>query len=187
MPLILLEGPRNSGKTHLSGIISQPKFKFDFTGVYGGLRLHATDPKTHALGLGKEIMLHQLYRDGFLGKNLIVDRGILTNQVWGIYQNRVSYEDIFPEIDFMCESGLMENVEIVLIKSDSPSSFRQNKDHWDHLENIEERKLELSIFNTISDYFKSKKIKIHEFVNQMDGGSETEFKKIISNIICVES
>ena len=187
MPLILLEGPRNSGKTHLSGIISHPKFKFDFTGVYGGLCLHATDPKTHALGLGKEIMLHQLYRDGFLGKNLIVDRGILTNQVWGIYQNRVSYEDIFPEIDFMCGSGLMENVEIVLIKSDSPSSFRQNKDHWDHLENIEERKLELSIFNTISDYFKSKGIKIHEFVNQMDGGSETEFKKIISNIICVES
>lgn len=187
MPLILLEGPRNSGKTHLSGIISHPKFKFDFTGVYGGLCLHATDPKTHALGLGKEIMLHQLYRDGFLGKNLIVDRGILTNQVWGIYQNRVSYEDIFPEIDFMCGSGLMENVEIVLIKSDSPSSFRQNKDHWDHLENMGERKLELSIFNTISDYFKSKGIKIHEFVNQMDGSSETEFKKIISNIICVES
>ena len=187
MPLILLEGPRNSGKTHLSGIISQPKFKFDFTGVYGELRLSATPSRTHDLGLGKEIMLHQLYRDGFLGKNLIVDRGILTNQVWGIYQNRVSYDDILPEIDFMCESGLMENVEIVLIKSDSPSSFRQNKDHWDHLENIEERKLELSIFNTVSDYFKSKGVKIHEFNNQMNENSEIEFKKTISNIICAES
>jgi len=187
MPLILLEGPRNSGKTHLSGIIQHPKFKFDFTGVYGGLHLSATSPNTHSLGLGKEIMLHQLFNDGFLGKNLIVDRGILTNQVWGIYQGRVQYEDIFPEIDFLCESGLMKNVEIVLINSESPFGFRKNKDHWDHLENSEERNLELSIFKVVVDYMKSKGISIHEFNNQMNHDSEIKFKEIIDSLICVES
>jgi hypothetical protein len=186
MPLILLEGPRNSGKTYLSSIISYPKFKFDFTGVYGGLNLASDGKTTHSLGLGKEIMLHQLYSKGFLGPNLIVDRGILTNQVWGRYQDRVGYDEIFNEIDFINSSGLFINVEIILIKSDSPVEFRKNKDHWDHLENESERIEESSIFHNVSSYMIDNGIKIHEFINHFDSDSEVRFKELIDKIICAE-
>ena len=187
MPLILLEGPRNSGKTHLSDKITQPKFKFDFTGVYGGLNLPTNGKTTHSLGLGKEIMLHQLYSKGFLGNNLIVDRGVLTNEVWGIYQERVSYTHVFSEIDFMISSGLFDDVDIILIKSDVPMKFRKNKDHWDHLENNEERLKELSIFEKVSDYMSDAGIRVHQFSNHFDSQSEENFLKLIDKLICAES
>lgn len=187
MPLILLEGPRNSGKTYLISKLSYPTFKFDFTGVYGGLNLQADSPETHALGLGKEIMLHQLFHKGFLGKDLVVDRGILTNQSWGLYQDRVEFNRIYSEIDFLYSEGYFNDVEIILINSDFPASIRENKDHWDHLENDSERIKELQIFLKIADYMKEKGIKINRFKNNFDMESENRFLNLINSLICVES
>jgi hypothetical protein len=186
MPLIILEGPRNSGKTHLFNKIDYPKFKFDFTGVYGGLGLSPHSDRTHSLGLGKEIMLHQLYQRGIIGDTLIIDRGILTNQVWGIYQNRVFYDDVYSEIDYLVETGLFENVHIIVIKSDLIRESRKNKDHWDHLDCREERDMEDSIFNDLSQYMQKRGISVHYFVNIFDVQSEESFKKLIENIVCAE-
>lgn len=185
MPLIILEGPRNTGKTHLFDKIEHNKFKFDFTGVYGGLKLNATSDSTHSLGLGKEIMLHQLFQNGIIGKNLVVDRGILTNQVWGVYQGRVSYDQIYQEINYMISAGLFYDVHIVLIGSRVASQSRKNKDHWDHLENENERNKEMEIFKNVSEYMRTWGVRIYNFENMFDSESEERFKQLIDNI-CAE-
>jgi hypothetical protein len=109
MSLFFVEGARKSGKKFF--VSSQtwiPVFKFDFNGLYTSLNLPAEGEKTHHIGLGKELMVQQLNRDGFL-PHLIMDRGVITNSVWGVLNKRVSLKSVYQEIDYMLEKDLFKN------------------------------------------------------------------------------
>jgi hypothetical protein len=118
MPLIVVEGARLSGKSYL---ISEqnilPVFKFDFNSSFSLWDFGKKSQDTHWFGLGKEVMLHELDNAGFLGKT-IIDRGILTNSVWGVFQGRISEEQAKQDLINFHKRGLLENTKIILVNGE---------------------------------------------------------------------
>jgi hypothetical protein len=178
MSLIVVEGARKSGKTFFVNSQSWvPIFKFDFNNLYNSLSLPATGDKTHHLGLGKELMVHQLNRDGFLSP-LIMDRGVITNSVWGILNKRVSKKSVFKELDYMVEQDLFKRSQFVYITG--TSTEERSKDVWDNMDaRIPEEK---ELFLEFIEYLSPKGVKIVMLENKFDTESLSNFQSIIKNL-----
>lgn len=178
MSLIILEGSRQSGKTFFAASQSWiPVFKFDFNNLYNDLKLPANGEKTHHIGLGKELMIHQLNKEGFIDQ-IIMDRGIITNSVWGVLNNRVSYEYAIKELNYICEQDLFKKTQIIYI--DGTSNIGRKKDVWDYMdERIPEEK---ELFKKFINYLMDKNIKIQIIENKFDSESLSSFQTIIKNL-----
>lgn len=181
MSLILVEGSRRSGKSYL---ISQqnhlPVFKFDFNTNFSTWNFDKNTQDIHWFGLGKEIMLHELNLSGFI-PDLVVDRGILTNSVWGVFQGRVSEEHARQDLINANSRGLFKNTKIVLIEAENPPS--REKDIWDQDDSrIKEEK---DLFTSFSLLLQSFGVDAHVFHNKFDLDSVEAFKKEILDI-CAE-
>ena len=178
MSLIILEGSRRSGKTFF--VNSQnwiPVFKFDFNSLYTGLNLPESGDKTHHIGLGKELMVHQLNRDGFL-PNLMMDRGVITNSVWGVLNKRVSKKSVINELDYMVSNDLFKNTFFFIIKG--TSSEERSKDLWDYMdERIPE---EAKLFDEFGSYLQDKGVRVQTIENKFDPESLSSFQSIIKNL-----
>jgi hypothetical protein len=178
MSLFVIEGARKSGKTHF--VSSQnwiPVFKFDFNGVYTSLNLPATGDKTHHIGLGKELMVQQLNRDGFL-PDLMMDRGVITNSVWGVLNKRVTIKSVYKELDYMLGNNLFKNTFFFLIKGTSQE--KREKDIWDNMdERIPE---ESALFVEFTDYLMERGVNIQVIENKFDAESLSAFQTIIKNL-----
>lgn len=192
MALILIEGARKAGKTHLLNLLGQisPKyksFKFDFTGSYSGLNLPPNDRETHMFGLSKEIILQQLNRDGVIGKTpIIVDRGILTCAVWGVLEKRISLKEAETELEWMVENGLFKDMLIVNILG--TSGEERKKDIWDHMDGRVKEESEL--FSHFFSFLALRKVPIVSFNNSFDHEGEEKFINLIEKIfyiLCAES
>jgi AAA+ ATPase superfamily predicted ATPase len=145
--ITLFEGKRNSGKTYLSKEFSKisntPLFKYDFVNWFKDLGLDDKSKTTHYFAIGKESMLLQLNREGFL-KDLILDRGILTVLTWAILSNRVSKEEVYKQLEMVKSKGLLGGIRIFFVVGNNPNPETRNKDLWDETEknNFEEEIME---------------------------------------------
>ena len=178
MPLLIVEGPRKSGKSYL---ISQqedlPVFKFNFNGNFEHWNFDKNGTDIHWLGLGKEIMLHELNNSGFLPK-MIVDRGILTNSVWGVFQKRISEEQAKEDLIKFHKRGLFNNTKILLIDGLSPEL--RVKDIWDQDDSRQEE--ERQLFSSFSLLLQDLGVEVNVFHNNMDLDSVIRFKTKISEL-----
>ena len=178
MSLFVVEGARKSGKTYL--VNSQdilPVFKFDFNGAFEGLGLPRNSDNTHYFGLGKEVMLHQLDNQKFI-RNSIIDRGIITNSVWGIFQNRVSMSEVESELDWAIKEGLLNTSSFIQIKGTFQGE--RTKDLWDTDESrLQEEK---DLFEHFFKYVSDRGVKTHTFYNRFDDLSLDLFKRLIIEI-----
>ena len=146
MPLLLVEGPRKSGKSYLiSKQDTLPVYKFPFNENFSEWGFDKNGTSIHWFGLGKEIMLHELDVAGFIPK-MLVDRGILTNSVWGVFQKRISKEQAKSDLIKFYNRGLFEHTEIILVEG----LFNEvrKKDIWDIDDNRREE--EYSLFQSFS-------------------------------------
>lgn len=176
MSLIIIEGARKSGKTHLiNSQESFPIFKFDFNSAFTGLGLDQQSPITHSFGLGKEIMLQQLNRDGFLYDTFMIDRGILSNAVWGVLQKRITRDLAEKELEWAIDNGLLNDTRIFLILG--TSAEERIKDQWDFADNMIEEEKELFLY--FSNVLISKGVKVNLFKNFFDSDTLDRFKKIL--------
>ena len=178
MSLIIIEGNRKAGKSFL--INSQhwfPVFKFDFNGLYNTLKLPQNGGRTHHIGYGKELMIHQLHRDGFIS-DIIMDRGVITNSVWGILNNRVTKKSVYSELDYMIDSGLFKNCFFFLIKG--VSTGIREKDNWDFMDLQIPHEIEL--FEEFYEFLYKKGVKIQIINNNFDQESLSNFQSIIKNL-----
>lgn len=178
MSLFVVEGARKSGKTFL--VNSQntfPVFKFDFNGAYTNLDLPAEGEITHGIGLGKELMVHQLNRDTFL-PDLIMDRGVITNSVWGILNKRVSSDAVYKELDYMIKNGLFKNSFFFYVQGTYQGN--REKDVWDYMDKSIPREIE--IFEEIIEYLLSAGVRIQKIENRFDTESLSEFQTIIKKL-----
>jgi hypothetical protein len=178
MPLIIVEGSRKSGKSYL--IENQkilPVFKFDFNSNFSMWNFAKQSEEIHWFGLGKEIMLHELNSSGFLGK-MIVDRGILTNSVWGVFQKRVSIEQAEVDLINFHKRGFFDDVTIVLVQGQWMQE--RKKDIWDEDDDrvVEER----SLFIRFSSLLRDLGVDVRVFNNNFDLESVEAFKNEIKNI-----
>ena len=198
MSLIIIEGNRKAGKSFL--LNSQkvfPVFKFEFNEIFSGFRLFRDSPATHYLGLGKELMLHQLNRDGFLKNQFatgwnkttntfLVDRGIISNTVWGVFQDRISLNEAEDQIKWISKSSLLNNSYFVAIKG--VSTDLRKKDIWD--EDDTRVQEEIDLFNHFYNLMEKMGVSIKYFENKFNADSEAEFsnflKQLELEITCVE-
>lgn len=178
MSLFIVEGARKSGKTFfVSSQNTFPVFKFDFNGVYTSLDLPSNGEITHGIGLGKELMIHQLNRDAFLS-DLIMDRGVITNSVWGILNKRVTKDNVYKELDYMIQNGLFKNSFFFYIHGTYQGD--REKDVWDYMDKMIPQEIE--IFEEILDYLSSAGVKINKIDNNFDMESLSKFQSMIKNL-----
>jgi len=175
MPLIILEGSRNSGKTYLAQKQDTlPVFKFDFNSNFSTWDFGKQSEDIHWFGLGKEVMLHELEQSGYLPK-LLVDRGILTNSVWGVFQGRVTKTQAEQDLINFHKRGLFKNVRIIVVEGESGRS--RTKDIWDNDDSRAEE--ERALFRSFSLLLKDLGVDIRSFTNNFDLESVVRFKNEI--------
>lgn len=175
MGLLLIEGNRKGGKSFL--ISKQnilPVFKFDFNSNFSTWDFGKQSEDIHWFGLGKEVMLHELNLSGFL-KEMIVDRGILTNSVWGVFQGRVTKAQAEQDLINFHKRGLFKNVRIIVIDGEWDQS--RTKDIWDNDDSRAEE--ERSLFRSFSSLLKDLGVDVRSFTNNFDLESVVRFKNAI--------
>jgi hypothetical protein len=178
MCLVIIEGARSSGKSYL---ISQqqelPVFKFDFNTNFSYWEFKKDSTELHWFGLGKEIMLHELKISLGLPK-MIIDRGILTNSVWGVLQKRISVRQAKKDLHNFNERGFFKGNKIVLINGNHKRP--EGKDVWgDSRERILEEKY---LFDMFFDFLQGIGVDIIKFENNIDNDSVNKFKNLIKKI-----
>jgi hypothetical protein len=158
----LIEGARNSGKSYLLKWANVSPYKFDFPFWYGKLKLNNKDRETHSFALSKEIILHELNRDGLLAGDIYVDRGILTVLVWGVLKDRITIDEAIKQLWHFSKAGLFKDCEVIYIHGDNPRE-RGSKDLWDD----SDRGRELEIYEVLLEELKMSepKCKISRFRN----------------------
>jgi len=175
MPLIIVEGSRKSGKSYLvSKQTDFPVFKFDFNSNFSTWDFGKQSEEIHWFGLGKEVMLHELNSSGFLEK-MIVDRGILTNSVWGVFQGRVTKTQAEQDLINFHKRGLFKNVRIIVVEGEWDQS--RTKDIWDNDDSRAEE--ERSLFRSFSLLLKDLGVNVRSFTNNFDLESVVRFKNEI--------
>lgn len=177
MPLIIVEGSRKSGKSYLVSRQAQlPVFKFDFNSNFSAWNFEKQSEDIHWFGLGKEIMLHELNLSGFL-EDMVVDRGILTNSVWGVFQGRITKEQAEQDLINFHNRGLFKNTRIILV--DGEWSENRTKDIWDEDDSrIQEEK---ALFLSFSLLLRNLGVDIRSFTNNFDLDSVERFKQEIKS------
>jgi hypothetical protein len=178
MSLIIIEGSRKSGKTYLISQQDQFQvFKFPFNESFSKWEFGKKNSDIHWFGLGKEVMLHELNKEGFINK-IIVDRGILTNSVWGVFQGRITVEQAKSDLLNFYERGLFKDVNILIIEGNSKND--RIKDVWD--EDDKRGEEERALFSMFSSFLKDLGVEINVFHNSMDFESVLRFKTKISEL-----
>jgi hypothetical protein len=178
MPLIIVEGSRKSGKSYLiSKQTDLPVFKFDFNSNFSTWDFGKQSEEVHWFGLGKEVMLHELNSSGFLDK-MIVDRGILTNSVWGVFQGRVTKKQAEKDIINFNKRGLFRNTKIIVVQGQW--SEKRTKDIWDQDDSRVEE--ERSLFTEFSLLLRDLGVDVKVFNNNFDLESVVRFKQEIRRI-----
>ena len=178
MPLIIVEGSRKSGKSYLiSKQTDLPVFKFDFNSNFSTWDFGKQSEEVHWFGLGKEVMLHELNSSGFLDK-MVVDRGILTNSVWGVFQGRVTKKQAEKDLINFNKRGLFRNTKIIVVQGQW--SEKRTKDIWDQDDSRVEE--ERSLFTEFSLLLRDLGVEVKVFNNNFDLESVVRFKQEIRRI-----
>ena len=109
------------------------RFQFNFGGYFDLLGLKSRDNReAHSFSMGKELMLLQLAKEfSFEFPHFIHDRGIATVLAWGLYENRITKEDMINQINYIEKNNLLDGISIIRIKGENPNQKDRDKDQWD--------------------------------------------------------
>lgn len=156
--IIQVEGVRNVGKTFLLNTLNNSIiYKFPFVKYFNELHTYNienvkqqlnNDPKLFFLTLGYDITILDLASKGLLKQDLIVDRGILSDIVFGIQAQRID-----KEFGLIVLNWIIKNYghifKVVYIFSDNIIDNR-NKDEWKHYNIIETNKIYHYLFDNLN-------------------------------------
>ena len=172
----LIEGARNSGKTFLVNSLDfNYKYKFDFVGWSGNLEIVEKKSEIHNFALAKEIMLHDLNKNGFI-ERVIVDRGILTVLVWGILNKRITETEAYYQLNKFIDKGLFEDTTILYVYGNNPEG-RQKEDFWS--DDIREKERE--IYESILEIYEINTGNVTTFINDFTEASVKKFEEVFIN------
>jgi predicted AAA+ superfamily ATPase len=159
--MIIIEGPRNVGKTFLLKAYSALKFNsIDF--------LSKHDEKVNwGFTCGKDLMLNYLSKT--LPNHLIFDRGFISTAVYGQLFNRASPGEIEEFLENFVDNP---HIKLLYIKGNNPNS--RSKDIYDSLDYNKQLKL--------YDYYMG--LFPHQvFVNNFDSSSIYNFRRLMNEYL----
>lgn len=188
--LIIIEGSRNVGKTFLIDNIKMPitKYKFPFAKYFNEcfvptIQVHKRikdinnlnqQPELFFLTLGYDITILDLLKQGIIKEDLIVDRGILSDIVFGIQSNRISLPEALEAWYWILDT-YGEFFEVIYIKA-QPNEDKRNKDMWDIYNQAETNEI-YSMFMEITEMY------YNYFTNDFTENSVIKFNDLITSII----
>ena len=171
--ITMIEGPRNTGKTHLLKESGIKVYKFPFAKWYDILDLGRDKLAANAFGMGR-LMLHDLSNNGYID-NIITDRSIISPLAWGVIEGRVSQKESHTLLMHMIHEGILNaDDKIIYVTGDNPNG-RSRGDHWDDSDFEIESKMYYHIMETLDKYLGN----VIEFENKFDNLSTALFKKLL--------
>ena len=171
--ITMIEGPRNTGKTHLLKESGIKVYKFPFAKWYDILELGKDKLAANAFGMGR-LMLHDLDNSGYID-NIVTDRSIITPLAWGVIEGRMKERESHKLLMDMINNGIInQDNKIVYMKGENPSG-RNRGDHWDDADYEIEDRMYYHIMETIDKYLGN----VIEFENKFDKLSVALFKKLL--------
>lgn len=178
--IIYVEGARNVGKTYMLNSIknkidlTQYKFPFvDFYNEYNSDNNKSnSDVELFYTTIGYDLTLLDLVQKQIIKENIIVDRGILSNIIFGIQSKRIDLDTGIKWWNYLY-TKYSDVFKIVYLYSDINEDNR-NKDMWSFYDIQETHNLYLQFFNHIN----YEPIKIH---NKYNISSENTFFNKIKN------
>jgi len=168
--VVFVDGARNVGKSYL--INKQINvYKFDFNKFINDFKLAANDSKLFYVNIGYNYTLLDMWSKDLLPKKLIVDRGILSDIVFGIMSGRISEDEglltlkKFDTFDF----------KIIYVIADEIRDDRQ-KDNWKYNQSIYDD-ISIKLLNNLD------KDKYVIFKNNRDSESLDRFNSVVEYML----
>jgi hypothetical protein len=185
--LILVEGPKNVGKSHLIGQSKFKSYKFPFVEYFSSFI--AKDEKdtgskskeTYYFTTSYDVTLLSLNKAGMLPLlPTLIDRSFLSNIVLGVLQGRITEEEGYKYIDYLAKNSYLENTRIVYVdKVSKDQGKREEADNWEFLEYEKQAKL----FTQYLDYLhKSHEVEHVRIINRFDQASSDKFNSVVKDL-----
>lgn len=195
--IILVEGPRGSGKSHLVDQFMQNNsdpnvlyYKFAFSDWIKTLKIQDLEkgPGVHYFSISNIVTILDVSEKLLAGKTIILDRSIFSAYVWSIYRERMDIDRLIREFSRFLGHSSYNNCKIVYVsKKDSNITMDRSKDDiFDQFENYEDEK---QIYDNIFHLFsreirnKSRGNDIIQFKNEFNRSSESDFNKLLGDLI----
>lgn len=184
--IIIIEGARNVGKTYLIEKLGDvlPTYKFPFAKYFN--ESFTTDIDTDSkqalngerelffLTLGYDITIFDLAKKGLLRSDIIVDRGILSDIIFGIQSGRINEQTAIDAWNWLIQE-YDDVFEIVYINAIYKEDDR-NKDAWDHYNKDETIKLTIDFLDKVN-------YDVHMINNKFNISSVNNFRNGIIDLI----
>lgn len=165
--MVIIEGPRNVGKSFL--LRGFPHFKFDLIDFCK--EFNPNPSNFFYFSIGKDLMSLQAFKN----QSILMDRGFLSSLVFGKLESRFNKTE---EIEFINLIGTyLDEIKIVLVYGKNPKE-RKNKDLFDTRFAVYESQLDTYDYY-VSNHFKSNTI---YFENKFDLDSEYRFQSLIKEL-----
>lgn len=196
MPLIIIEGHRASGKTHLIEKFFEQNtnpnvhyYKFQFAKYIDelGMRDQDSGPGVHYFSIANVMTILELNQSLLKDKILVFDRCIFSAYVWSIYRERMDQFRLLGEFQKILTSDLYKNSKVVYVdRAENVKVVKREKDYFDTFENADaEKELFERIFsefgNEITD--SSRNNDFRRLTNQFNDESIKEFNQMLNDLI----
>lgn len=195
MAIIMIEGPRCVGKTHLLDSFFRQNtnpnvfyYKFAFAKYIEelGMRDQESGPGVHYFSIANVMTILELNREFFKDRVVIFDRSIFSAYVWSIYRERMEKPRLLGEFEKILASDLYRECTIFYLnRGEEIEPEKRKKDYFGNFENYS---AERQLFEEINLKFKTytndpeKGTVFRHFVNRFDESSITEFCQQLNDL-----
>lgn len=194
--IIMIEGPRSTGKTKLLSSFleknSDPDviyYKFLFAKYIDqfGMKDQESGPGMHYFSLGNILSIFELNQTLFKDKVILFDRCIHSAYVWAIYRNRLPKDKLLAEYSAILDSDLYTNCSTLHVDRHSSIEVKtRGKDLFDNFESYEK---EAELFNEVlysncnllADGTKGNRF--IKFINGFNESSIDNFSTVLTDLI----
>ena len=150
MPLIIIEGHRHSGKTHLIEKFLEQNtnpnvhyYKFQFAKYIDelGMRDQDSGPGVHYFSIANVMTILELNQSLLKDQILVFDRCIFSAYVWSIYRERMGQFRLVEEFKKILTSDLFNNVKLLYVDRDEDIKIiKREKDYFGNFESADHEK-----------------------------------------------
>jgi hypothetical protein len=195
--IILVEGPRGAGKSHLVDnffhLNENPDilyYKFKFTDWIKILNIEdqETGPGIHYFSISNIITILGISSTFLKDKHVVFDRSIFSAYVWSIFRKRMNRERLMSEFNNFLKTVDYSNCKIVYVnREESVNEIKRIKqDGFDVYENYA---MEKTIYDDVFFSFRdeisdsTRNNEFFEFTNHFDNDSLESFRVLLYDIL----
>lgn len=198
--MIIIEGPRNTGKTYLLDHYLKEfpnkffTYKFPYFDFYQELELDKELNAGNYFSFGKDLDLLSLAKSNLLPNNLILDRGFVSSIVFAMIFRNTKEEQMVKYIELIKEHYKTIPIDIVYIEPDEQSRQLNNIATVRDKDEVEVDSLNLSNSYLSNSTYAFKyswvldqlrvcpNFKIHQLTNHFNEESVAEFNNLIDSL-----